>query len=172
MAFYDPPRSIRSLIEEAALALIVAALAVGAATPSAKTAAPTAPAAAGVFAGWYEGAAGYRQALADQAETGKPILVYFHAPWCPYCRRVNESLLAMPAVVEAISGILAVQINGDGKSRDRKLMDEFGAKIYPSFFLRRASDAKFEPLRVFATVSRVREPEDFAAELRGVPPGS
>lgn len=123
-----------------------------------------------VLPGWYTGIEGYEQAEAAQRETGKPLLVYFHAPWCPYCRRVNSDVLTSAPVVAALADVLAVQINGDAGGKQRRLMADFGAEIYPSLFIRRTPQAKFEKLDAFDDGGEVRSPEDFVAALRGTVP--
>jgi len=107
------------------------------------------------FAGWHEGAEGYRAALAEQEATGKPLLVYFHAPWCHFCADVNKKVMTDPAVAEEVGGMIGVRIYGEDGAEERALMAKFGAEAYPRLFLRPDAGAEFRRVEVFDGVGQI-----------------
>lgn len=55
---------------------------------------------------------GIEQALAAGKLSTRKIFIYVHAPWCPYCRRMNTEILNDPEVQEAIGAYFSpVRIN-------------------------------------------------------------
>lgn len=87
------------------------------------------------FQGWYEDAAGYQRALADQAETQKPVLLYFYATWCPHCKQFAANVLSAPETQDFVKTFPHVRIAPDNGEAEKKLMSEFGAEGYPAFYV-------------------------------------
>ncbi len=87
------------------------------------------------FVGWYEGMAGYEKALVDQKKLHKPMLVYFYAPWCPYCKRFDSRILADKKMKAFVQGYPHVKIYPDDKEAELQLMKHYGAEGYPSFYV-------------------------------------
>lgn len=87
------------------------------------------------FTGWYQDAKGHKKAMADQQATGKPILVYFYADWCPHCKRFAAEILSTPKTRDFVKNYPHVRIAPDNGKAERKLMDEYGAEGYPTFYV-------------------------------------
>ena len=86
-------------------------------------------------ASWYEGAAGYADALQRQKSSHAPMLVYFRTDWCPHCRNF-ERLLESAAVRSRLASTIKVRINPElGKAEDALFKGDFGAAGFPSVFL-------------------------------------
>lgn len=87
------------------------------------------------FVGWYEDKKGYDKALADQQETHKPVLVYIYAPWCPHCKRFSAEVLADRKMRAFVQGYPHVRIAPDDGDAEKRIMSDFGAQGYPSFYV-------------------------------------
>ena len=84
---------------------------------------------------WYHDSQGYEAALERQRRTGKPMLVYFHADWCKFCKKFVRETLADPGVKDYLSNVIKVRITPDNGDEERGLMKEFGAVSYPSVYV-------------------------------------
>src|SRR5688500_10512268 len=92
----------------ARFALIIALLL--ACIPTARSsAAPTLPNAS--WEGWLNGAAGYARAVELQQQLNVPLVVYFYADWCPYCRTLDSQYLPSAPVQDYLRGVVKVRIN-------------------------------------------------------------
>jgi len=120
-------------------------------------------------AAWHNDAAGYRNAMVEAQESGKPVLVYFYAVWCGYCRQLNNELLSSPAVLDEMGDMVVIRVNAELGPEERSLAMSYGVRGYPALFVRSAGDV--QALR--RTVAdggrpRLKTPEEFAATLRAV----
>lgn len=87
------------------------------------------------FEGWYEDAAGYQKALTDQKQTQKPILLYFYATWCPHCKDFTAKVLSQPKTQAFVKNYPHVRVAPDNGEAEKKLMEDFGAQGYPTFYV-------------------------------------
>jgi thiol:disulfide interchange protein len=90
---------------------------------------------ASTFTGWYEDKAGYEKAQADMKATGKPMLVYFYATWCPHCKRFTAYVLSDPKMQNFVKSYPHVRIAPDNGKTEQALMSEYGAQGYPAFYV-------------------------------------
>lgn len=108
------------------------------------------------FGGWQEGASAYESAVREQKSSGAPILVYFAADWCPYCKQLESAVLPNGEVQSAISTAVKVRIEPEAGPAEKALAGKFGIRGYPSLLLIPAADAS--PLSVDEGVARGQEP--------------
>ncbi|WP_303675244.1 thioredoxin family protein [Vampirovibrio chlorellavorus] len=87
------------------------------------------------FESWLENAKGYQEALRVQAQTRKPILLYFYATWCPHCKDFAANVLAKPEMQAFVKNYPHVRVAPDNGQAEQKLMSEFGAEGYPTFYV-------------------------------------
>ena len=87
------------------------------------------------FVGWYEDKKGYDKALVDQKSTHKPMLVYIYAPWCPHCKRFSAEVLSDSRMRAFVQAYPHVRIAPDDGPAEKKIMSDFGAEGYPSFYV-------------------------------------
>jgi tetratricopeptide (TPR) repeat protein len=97
--------------------------------------ATSAPPRLSVSSYWYEGADGYRQALAEQERSRAPMVVYFHVSWCPYCRKMDSEVLPAPAVNRFLADVVKVRVNPESSEANRGLEKQFASKGYPSVYV-------------------------------------
>src|SRR5262249_29036365 len=107
---------------------------------------------------WYEDAAGYRQAQAQQKLFHAPMLVYFRADWCPHCKKFDQLLLD-PEVRQKLGAVVKVRINPEHGVPEADLFNQdFESSDYPSVFLVREGSAP-------ARISHSGPAEEFLAQL-------
>jgi len=90
---------------------------------------------AGWSDGWYEGADGYIQAVAEYEKTGKAMAVYVNVTWCPYCRKFEKGILSDPQVKTFMKDIIKVRINPETSDREAAITFQYRVMGFPSFFV-------------------------------------
>lgn len=68
-------------------------------------------------------------ALAAAGAQGKLVFVDVYAPWCGYCRRLQNEVYPRAEVKSAVARFVYVRINGEN---DRKLMRRYSVSGYPT----------------------------------------
>jgi tetratricopeptide (TPR) repeat protein len=112
-------------------------------------AATSAPPRLSVSSYWYEGADGYRQAVAEQERSRAPMIVYFHVSWCPYCRKMDAEVLPVAAVTRFLADVVKVRVNPETSPADRALEKQLASKGYPSVYVIPAPGARPEEVSGF-----------------------
>jgi len=84
---------------------------------------------------WLAGVAGLKTASAEQKTSQKPMLVYFYADWCGYCRKLESGVLATAEGRSALRGVIKVRINAEAGNDERQLAGELGIRGYPTLLL-------------------------------------
>jgi len=119
---------------------------------------------------WYDGAAGYREAVKLSDTSGRPVLVYFYTDWCPYCRQLNNELLSDGAVQGELDAMLAVRVNAENGPDEKSLAAHYRVRGYPAlYFYSPEAGGSFEPIRRTvgaAGGARLKTPDEFVATLR------
>ena len=87
------------------------------------------------FSGWYHGASGHGDAIEEAINEQKPCVVYFHAEWCKWCKKMNSEYLASYELRQLLSDIPRVEINPDKGPTEKALLKKYGVKGVPSFFV-------------------------------------
>jgi len=125
-----------------------------------------APASRSVGGPWLE-TADFEFAERQQRETGAPLLVYFRTDWCGYCRRLEQGLLADPAVEGYLSdAVVRCRVNPEESAEAEAIARRYRVTGYPTLYLAAAGVA---PVRVSTYGSGTQElpAEQFIEELRG-----
>ena len=102
------------------------------------------------MSGWYEGAAGYQQAMEEQRRTHRPVLIYFHVDWCPYCRRMDQDMIDSPVLRQFLAGSIDVGVNPERAPADAALAGRLGGRGYPRGFLVARAGAAAVPIPTLA----------------------
>jgi len=128
------PRSVEMLPMRTALPLLLLATALSACSPaqapvaSAK-AAEAAPAAA---IAWRQG--DVDDAFNEAAETGRPVLLYWGAVWCPPCNQLKAGLFKDPAFIALTGKFVPVYLDGDEEGA-QAWGERFGVRGYPTLIV-------------------------------------
>lgn len=100
----------------------------------------------------------YNDALKISAESNKPVLVFFTAPWCHYCTQMKQETLPKPEVQAALKKYVFVTVN---KDLNRALGNKFGVTGIPAYVV---VNSKEEKLR---STDGYMPPAQFVAWLSG-----
>jgi len=74
----------------------------------------------------------FAPALTAAAKEGQPVLVDFSAPWCTWCKFMDQTTFTDPTVRKALDGYQLVRVDYD---RSTDLVARFGVKGIPALFL-------------------------------------
>ncbi len=65
----------------------------------------------------------------ESRETGKPVMVVFHASWCGACRMLEQQTLTNPKVIEAAQKWVTVKVDVD---QEKEIAAQFGIRSLPT----------------------------------------
>jgi len=102
------------------------------------------------FSGWSHGASGYKNAVQEAKNEDKPLIIYFHAEWCKWSKKMNNNYLASYDVKSFLRDIPKVEIDPDKGAAEKALENRYNVTGYPSFLVSIPSiDSKTERLYPF-----------------------
>lgn len=84
---------------------------------------------------WHSGVAGMKKAADEQKKSKRPVLLYFYADWCGYCRKLESGVLSTAEGRSALRDVIKVRINAEAGRDEMRLAGEFGVRGYPTLFL-------------------------------------
>jgi protein disulfide-isomerase len=110
---------------------------------------------------WREGDVG--DALAEAKESGKPVILYWGAAWCPPCNQMKSTLFKDPTFIAETKNFVPVYLDGDSKGA-QQWGDRFGISGYPTVIVLRPDGSEITRLSSAATASKFAELLQLAAK--------
>lgn len=92
---------------------------------------------------WREG--DVDDALAEAKETGKPVMLYWGAKWCPPCNQLKSTVFRDPAFIAETRRFVPVHLDGDTTGAQR-WGERFGIRGYPTVIILRADGSEIARL--------------------------
>ena len=102
------------------------------APPAAATAAPAATEKAPAEIAWRHG--DVDDAFAEARDSGKPVLLYWGAVWCPPCNQLKATLFKDPAFIALTRHYVPVYLDGDEEGA-QAWGERFGVRGYPTLIV-------------------------------------
>ena len=99
----------------------------------------------------------YQAALEQQKTQNKPILLAFHASWCPPCREMKETTYHNPEVIEFSKSFIRVIIDCDTQ---KSLVDRYNIQGIPAYVILHPDGTTIESFVGY------HSPTDFIAKLK------
>ncbi|ANP44957.1 thioredoxin family protein [Candidatus Viadribacter manganicus] len=111
------------------------------------------------------------EALQEAAQTGKPVLLYWGAVWCPPCNRLKATLFQDAAFVRQTQDFVPVYLDGD--SRGAQLWGEqFAIQGYPTLIILRTDRTEItrlsgggDPQEIAQALAAARRSQSSVADL-------
>ncbi|MEM6702901.1 MAG: thioredoxin family protein [Acidobacteriota bacterium] len=121
------------------------------------------------FEGWHAQAPGMNQAIGIQRNEGRPMLVYFYADWCGFCRQFETELLTDDGVNDALKDLIVVRINPENGPAERRLANMYGVNGYPALFVHSGASktlSRIDRMKLDQGKPRMMTPDEFVDTFR------
>lgn len=95
-------------------------------------------------------------ALNTAQSTNKLVLVDVYAPWCGYCKEMDQKTYTDPTVQQKLVNYVLVKVDGD---QNPELMKKYQIYSYPTVLILDSSG------NVVKTISGYQSPDDFINQI-------
>lgn len=86
-------------------------------------------------------ASSYRDAIKKSGEEGMPVLVFFEADWCSWCKKMKSETLTDRNVRQSMKNYILVFVNTD---RNKSIARKFGVRSLPSYTITNMNETKLK----------------------------
>ena len=100
----------------------------------------------------------YDAAVEKAKQENKPLLLAFHASWCPPCNKMKKEVYPKPEVIETLGKFISVMIDSDAQT---ELARKHRVSGIPAFMIVRADGSPVDSFAGFLP------PAEFVAKLNG-----
>lgn len=85
------------------------------------------------------------EGLAEAAQSGKPVLLYWGAVWCPPCNQLKATVFKDPAFIATTQAFIPIYLDGDSPGA-QKWGEQFGITGYPTLVVLRSDGTELTRL--------------------------
>ncbi|WP_115045308.1 thioredoxin family protein [Xanthomonas arboricola] len=103
---------------------------------------------------WREG--DVEAAFAEAKKSGKPLMLYWGAAWCPPCNRLQATLFKDPAFIALTRNFVVVHLNAD-LADAQKWGDHYSVKAYPTIIVLRPDRSQITRLAGYGDNARLAD---------------
>ncbi|MGD9332685.1 MAG: thioredoxin family protein [Desulfobacterales bacterium] len=97
---------------------------------------------------WYS----FEDGMAAARQSGKSIVVYFHADWCTYCVRMQKETFAHTSVIDFMNNrVIAVKVDVD---KEKQIARTFGIRGLPATVMLLRNGDRVGPMPGFISAKR------------------
>jgi thioredoxin-related protein len=86
-------------------------------------------------------ASDFNAAMAKSTETGMPVLVYFEADWCVFCKKMKNDVLPDPKVKSVMVNYILVYVDCD---KNKDLTKKYGVAGIPAYMITNGKGEKLK----------------------------
>lgn len=86
-------------------------------------------------------AGSYQEAILKSGETGKPVLVFFTADWCNWCKKMKLETMMDSKVQSLLKNYILVYVDTD---KDRSPVAKFNIESLPSYIITNSKEEKLK----------------------------
>lgn len=87
------------------------------------------------FSDWGSDSDYLSHSLAEAKNKKKPVILYFHANWCGWCKKLNDNYLSSYEVIEYLGKWDKIQLIENNSSEFKELKRKYQVRGYPSFII-------------------------------------
>lgn len=86
-------------------------------------------------------ASSYAEAIQKSGQTGKPVLAFFTADWCTWCKKMKSETMPNEGVQTMMKNYVLVYVDTD---KDRAPARKFGVESLPSYVITNSKEEKLK----------------------------
>ena len=93
----------------------------------------------------------YEDGMKQASETGKLVVIDFHADWCKYCVKMDKETFTVDSVIKEMSeNFICISVDTD---KEKELQAQYDAKSLPTFWFLESDGKRINFLPGFADAS-------------------
>jgi thiol:disulfide interchange protein len=103
----------------------------------------------GAGIGWKD----YTPGMATAGKNGKPVFLYFHAPWCSYCTKLKETTFKDQKILAYLeNNFVSIQVDTD---QNQALSNEWKVKGLPTLWFLESDGTKINSIPGYLDASQL-----------------
>ncbi|MCP4118289.1 MAG: thioredoxin family protein [Desulfobacteraceae bacterium] len=86
----------------------------------------------------------FEKGMAMAKDQGKNVVLYFHADWCGYCKKMDKTTFRNASVIDYINdNFIAISVDSD---REQKIAQSYGVRGLPTMWFVKPDSSKISHL--------------------------
>jgi len=96
----------------------------------------------------------FEQAKQISQQSGKPVLAFFGASWCNWCKKIEQETLTDESVRAAMANYVYIKIDAD---TNKNLVSQYKVRGLPTFFIMDSNGTELKKESGFMDANKMRE---------------